>query len=329
MLKQGIFKIVILSFCFILCIEAEAKHCEGCPKNGSDSAGVYQEGSIQNMTKEELNSLVDLLFDFESIPDSLINQIKIACAKFKDKPSLIRIGEPLIPSSEFYTEWDEKELFPKEDMLLLKGDTSVTLFLYGEKQGDYYHPFNGLVTSNFGWRDNKPHNGIDIDVNRGDKIAAAFDGMVRVAKYHGGFGNVVIIRHYNGLETVYAHLSKLKVKPGQVVIAGQLVGLGGSTGHSTGTHLHFEIRFKGVPINPKYIISFEEQQLLYNEVTIKKTKWGLIAHPQNLKYHVVEKGDTILGLAKRFGVSTTSIKQMNCLTGSVRLKQGQIINLVQ
>lgn len=103
--------------------------------------------------------------------------------------------------------------------------------------------------------------------------------MVRFAKRFGGFGNVVIIRHYNGLETVYAHLWKIKVKPGDIVTAGQVIGLGGSTGHSTGRHLHFEVRFKGVPINPKYLISLQDQKLLCSELTIKKSKWGIAAFP--------------------------------------------------
>ena len=148
-------------------------------------------------------------------------------------------------------------------------------------------------------------------------------------KQNGGFGNVVIVRHYNGLETVYAHLSKLKVKPGQVIIAGQVVGLGGSTGHSTGSHLHFEVRFKGVPINPKYLISFKQQRLLYDAITIKKTKWGLAAFPTGGAEHIVEKGDTVFELAKRYATTTVSIKEINGLTGRVRLKPGQIICIAQ
>ena len=208
------------------------------------------------------------------------------------------------------------------------GSESKGSWYVGER-GDYFHPFNGPMTSGFGWRDSAQHNGVDIDLNKGDKVCAAFDGMVRVAKRYGGFGNVVIVRHYNGLETVYAHLSKLKVKPGQVIIAGQVVGLGGSTGHSTGSHLHFEVRFKGVPINPKYLISFKEQKILCNEITIKKTKWGLAAYPAGEKEHIVEKGDTVFELAKRYATTTVSIRQMNGLTGKVRLKPGQVICIAQ
>jgi murein DD-endopeptidase MepM/ murein hydrolase activator NlpD len=235
-----------------------------------------------------------------------------------------------IPSADHYVSWEINKLFPEKDMLKMKKDTSITLILIDNAHKYYYHPFNGPITSQFGWRDSAQHNGIDIDLNRGDKVSAAFDGMVRVARRYGSFGNVVIIRHYNGLETIYAHLSKIKVKPGQLISSGDLVGLGGSTGHSTGTHLHFEVRFKGVPINPKYFISLSEQKLMCEEFTLKKTKWGLAAFPKNTKLYIVEKGDTVFEIAKRFGTTTTSIKELNHLSGSrVRLKAGQQINVVR
>lgn len=233
-----------------------------------------------------------------------------------------------IPSPDYYVSWEINKLFPEKDMLKMKADTAITLVLLDKQHRHYFHPFNGPITSNFGWRDSAQHNGIDIDLNKGDKVSAAFDGMVRVARRYGGFGNVVIIRHYNGLETVYAHLSKIKVKPGQLISSGDLVGLGGSTGHSTGSHLHFEIRFKGVPINPKYLISLSQQKLMCDEFTLKKTKWGLAVYPKNTKLYTVEKGDTVFEIAKRFGTTTASIKELNHLSGGrVRLKAGQQINV--
>ena len=299
-----------------------------------DSLSIFSKPKslIQNMNREQLSSLVDLLFEMDTIPEDLMKEINVATAFYNEednKKELKYSGSPSFPSSDLYVSWEINNLFPQKDMLKLKGDTSVTLQLNGGERGEYFHPFNGPVTSGFGWRDSAQHNGIDIDLNKGDKVSAAFDGMVRVAKRYGGFGNVVIVRHYNGLETVYAHLSKLKVKPGQVIIAGQVVGLGGSTGHSTGSHLHFEVRFKGVPVNPKYLISFKDQKLLCDEITIKKTKWGLAAFPSKEKSHIVEKGDTVFELAKRYATTTASIKQINGLTGRVRLKPGQVICISQ
>ena len=290
-----------------------------------------QKSLVQNMSRDQLNSLIDFLMEMDTIPADLAREIEIASEHFKNLENNVvaEKSASVFPSSDLYSSWEINNLFPEQDMLKLKGDTSVTLILEGDERGEYFHPCNGPVTSNFGWRDSTQHNGIDIDLNKGDKVAAAFDGMVRVAKRCGGFGNVVIVRHYNGLETVYGHLSKIKVKPGQVIVAGQVIGLGGSTGHSTGSHLHFEVRFKGVPINPRYLISFSDQKLLCDDLTIKKTKWGLAAFPTNGKSYTVEKGDTVFEIAKRYAITTASIKEMNGLNGRIRLKPGQIINVAQ
>ena len=292
---------------------------------------VQQKGLIESMNPEQLSQLVDYLMEMDTIPTNLMNEIQLAAANYtpkQDAAEFVNTGSNSeFPSADLYASWEINQLFPEKDMLKMKGDTSVTLVLIGGDKGGYVQPFVGPVTSTFGWRDSAQHKGIDIDLNKGDKVVAAFDGMVRVARRYGGFGNVVIIRHYNGLETVYAHLYKLKVKPGDVIKAGQLVGLGGSTGHSTGSHLHFEVRFKGVPVNPQYLISFKNQQLLCSELVIKKTRWGLAAFPKNATFYTVEKGDTIFEIAKRFGTTTASIREKNGFAGRVRLKVGQQVNV--
>ncbi len=327
--KKYAFLLISMLLCF--CVKSFAEVFVSGPED-SVSTTSKSKSLIQNMNREQLSSLVDFLFEMDTIPRDLMNEINKAIEIFNEEDAKLESKtqlNPSVPSSDIYSSWEINKLFPEKDMLKLKGDTSVTLLLNGGERGDYFHPFNGPVTSGFGWRDSTLHNGVDIDLNKGDKVCAAFDGMVRIAKRFGGFGNVVIVRHYNGLETVYAHLSKLKVKPGQVIIAGQVVGLGGSTGHSTGSHLHFEVRFKGVPINPKYLISFKEQKLFCDAITIKKTKWGLAAFPTGEKEHIVEKGDTVFELAKRYATTTNSIKQINGLTGRVRLKPGQVICITQ
>lgn len=291
-----------------------------------------QKSLIHSMGKQQLYELVDYLMEMDTIPLDLAKEISIASERItrleNEARMMVLHDGGTLPASELYEGFDLNKLFPEKDMLKLKGDSSVCLKLSGIEQGVYVPPFVGPITSGFGWRDSTKHNGVDIDLNKGDKVVSAFDGMVRIAKREGGFGNVVIVRHYNGLETVYAHLSKIKVKSGQIVTAGQLLGLGGSTGHSTGTHLHFEVRFKGVPINPKYLICFREQRLLCSELVIKQTKWGLAAYPKDAKFYTIEKGDTIFEIAKRFGTTTASIKQINGFTsGRIRLKVGQQINV--
>lgn len=117
------------------------------------------------------------------------------------------------------------------------------------------------------------HNGLDLKVNIGDTIVSAFDGKVRIVKYERrGYGKYVVIRHDNGLETIYGHLSKQLVEENQLVKAGEPIGLGGNTGRSTGSHLHFETRFLGIAINPIYMFDFPKQDIVADTYTFRKTK---------------------------------------------------------
>ena len=118
------------------------------------------------------------------------------------------------------------------------------------------------ITSKFGPRWGRQHKGLDIKVYIGDTIYAAFDGKVRIVKYNaGGWGYYVVLRHPNGLETLYGHLSKQLVKEDQIVRAGEPIGLGGNSGSSTGSHLHFETRLLGTAINPALMFDFEAQDV--------------------------------------------------------------------
>lgn len=129
----------------------------------------------------------------------------------------------------------------------------------------YSLPCNGIKTSGFGRRWTKYHYGIDLGGQNGDPIYSSFDGIVRYAQYNtGGYGHLIVIRHFNGLETYYAHLSEINVKPGTRIKTGEIIGKMGSTGHSTGDHLHFEVRILGYPINPEFLFSFSEKRLLAN-----------------------------------------------------------------
>ena len=287
-------------------------------------SGCYEKETtvIQAMSNEQLLRLIDYLFELDSIPADLVEEITgVVKSRTKDlspvlTPDLVdtTFDYDSLPAMNYYTIWDTKNTTPVFD-LLTRSDTSFTLQLTGDSLGKYTQPFSGVVTSNFGWRDSAMHNGIDIDLNKGDPVVAAFGGMVRIAGRNGGYGNVVIIRHWNGLETYYGHLSKIKVKAGQIIKSGQVIGLGGSTGYSTGSHLHFEVRFKGIPINPRYLISFKKEELISNNIILKKTKWGMSAYPLDAKMYSVEKGDTLFEIAKRFGTTTKYLKELNACSG--------------
>lgn len=270
---------------------------------------------IHLMNQQQLYSLVDYLLEMDSIPADLITEINAAVKDHKAE---------LASAIENQNDWDEKNIFSIKE-ITRKLDTTCVINILDEQHLGFSMPIVGVITSPFGWRNKANHNGIDINLNRGDKVVSAFDGIVRFAKFQGGFGNVVVVRHANGLETLYAHLSRIKVKVGQVVNSGDLLGLGGATGHATGNHLHFEVRLKSKPINPQYLIEFNEQKLVSEKLVFKSTRLGLAAYPPDTKEYVAHKGDTVFEVAKRFGIPAKSLAQNNGLNQWRRLKAGQRI----
>jgi len=285
--------------------------------------------SIEQMSEPELILLLDSLFDTDGKDTILFVMINRQLDTLRNSypKNQFNDGFAFFPGQRYYGSWNTRMLFPYPDSLY-KSDTLIDLDLSPSISGPFVYPFNGTFTSGYGWRDSAFHRGIDIDLNRGDTVHAAFTGMVRFAGKQGGYGNVVIIRHYNGLETVYAHLWKIKVKPGDIVTSGQLVGLGGNTGHSTGTHLHFEIRFRGVAINPAFLISISEKKLLCDKVSLLRTKQGYAVRPLNLIYHTVQRGDNITKIAQQYGRTAKDIRNFNGWDSNPRLKLGQQVRVV-
>ena len=189
------------------------------------------------------------------------------------------------------------------------------------------------ITSPFGPRWRRMHNGLDLKVNIGDTIVAAFDGKVRVVKYERrGYGKYVVIRHDNGLETVYGHLSKQLVEDNQLVKAGEVIGLGGNTGRSTGSHLHFETRFLGIAINPIYMFDFPKQDIVADTYTFRKAKGVKRAGSHDtqvadgaIRYHKVKSGDTLSRIAKLRGVSVSTLCKLNRIKPTTTLRIGQVL----
>lgn len=210
------------------------------------------------------------------------------------------------------------------------------------------------VTSGFGYRRTfrRQHKGLDIKVYTGDTIVAAFDGKARVVRFDaGGYGYYVVLRHPNGLETIYGHLSKQLVQVDDEVKAGQPIGLGGNTGLSYGSHLHFETRFLGEAINPAELFDFANQDVTGDFYVFRKSGKGpqTLAHhseepadrdestasarterrqkasPRGNHYHKVKKGETLYAIAASLGTTVERLRSMNGLRKRSTLQIGQIL----
>jgi murein DD-endopeptidase MepM/ murein hydrolase activator NlpD len=284
--------------------------------------------SLDNMSEPELVLLIDSLFNSNHWDQKLFDLIKARIDELKSQQvkNQFNDGFDFYPGDRFYGVWDTKHIFPYSDSLY-KCDTLTHLDLSVATSGEFTFPFNGPITSTFGWRDTAYHRGIDIDLNRGDTVRCAFGGMVRFAGVQGGFGNVIIVRHYNGLETVYGHLSRIKVHAGDLVTSGQLLGLGGSTGHSTGSHLHFEIRFRGVAIDPAFFIDLKTHELIADHVSLVRTREGYGVRYDGVEFHTVVRGDNYSKIAQHYGITIKQLKTYNEWEGYVKLKAGMKVRV--
>lgn len=213
----------------------------------------------------------------------------------------------------------------------------------------YHYPYKGRITSKYGPRRRRVHQGTDIGLKIGDPIYATFDGRVRITKYYrGGYGNLIVLRHDNGLETYYGHLSEILVKPEQWVTAGQVIGYGGNTGRSTGPHLHFEMRYKGQSFDSERLIDFSTGTLRRETFLLKRTYFSpysrftqdfemeiqseeedkkIAAEAAARKYHIVKKGDTLGRIAINNHTTVTKLCQLNGIKKTSVLSIGQRIRV--
>lgn len=224
----------------------------------------------------------------------------------------------------------------------------------------YVCPYVTHPRSLFGYRHGRRHQGIDLPYPTGTPVKVAFDGRVRISDYVGGYGNLIVVRHANGLETFYGHLSQRDVSPGDWVNAGDVIGLGGSTGRSTGPHLHFETRYRGAAFDPSWLIDFEtgtlrhrllkirswyfnpnqryvqsvddedeifrtdeEDRLLAEEQAKKEAAARAAAEAAAIKYHTVRSGDTLSAIAKKYHTSVAEICRLNGIKSTTILQIGR------
>ncbi len=246
-----------------------------------------------------------------------------------------------------------------EEDILIAGDSSlvhtlkmdisdmepIDLKLTDAEHGKFFvfpTPEYSRATSHFGPRRRRFHYGLDLAMPTGEPIYAAFDGVVRFSKYNRSYGHLIVIRHDNGLETYYAHLSKRHVAPGTRVRAGEEIGLCGNTGRSRGSHLHFEIRYNGNAINPEDVISCETRTLIKPMLHLTKDSFRKVAkrgysnqspksrvgnYSNGGKTYKIRTGDTLSRIAKRNGTTVKKLCQLNGLKETSVLKPGRTIRI--
>ena len=256
--------------------------------------------------------------------------------------SFIQLMDEQEPEPDIYTEgWNSRSVNPfKESQVPDREVLNVR---------GYHTPHPGRVSSPYGYRARfgRMHKGVDISLKLNDTIYAAYDGKVRLTNYEPkGYGNYIILRHPNKLETVYGHLNKILVKPNQVVKAGQPIGLGGSTGRSTGPHLHFETRFMGYAINPAAIINFSNGTVHTDTYTFSKQTYQQprnftpndnkkkVEQSQNryqaattTETYTVKRGDSVGSIARAYGISTTTLRRLNNMSSTERITIGQVLKV--
>ena len=242
----------------------------------------------------------------------------------------IRAEQSEYPALSLYPNWNNQYVHAYGKDAIIPDSYTIDL------TGIHMPTPSTRITSPFGPRWRRMHNGLDIKVNIGDTIVAAFDGKVRIVKYERrGYGKYVVIRHDNGLETVYGHLSKQLVEENQLVKAGEPIALGGNTGRSTGSHLHFETRFLGIAINPALMFDFPKQDIVADTYTFRKTRGyernragshdTNIASDGEIRYYKVKKGDSLSRIAKLRGVSVSTLCKLNRITTKTTLRPGQVL----
>lgn len=262
----------------------------------------------------------------------------------------VRNREIAKDSTIFEKYWDTTTLFPYREVDMSGMPKSVVIDLV-DSLTCYHCPYQGTVHPHgkYGPRRRRQHQGVDLPLKTGDPVYATFCGRVRISQYNkGGYGNLVIIRHDNGLETYYGHLSERMVEPGQWVEAGQIIGLGGSTGRSTGPHLHFETRYYGQSFDPERLIDFKNGSLSRETFLLKKSFFSIysnagqdfedeIANEEQdkkeaaekaaMKYYKIRSGDTLGAIARRHGTTVANLCRLNGIKSTTILRIGRSLRV--
>ena len=297
-------------------VEAKIKEDEGAPKQ------IVHIEKMDKRVSELMADRVNIRKNMELKELATLSEIEM-----EEKENL------MFPADELYgSNWENRWVDPFRGAAKVNFPDSFAIDC-----SSFVYPIAidsmARITSKYGPRRRRMHKGIDLKVLKGDTIRAAFNGKVRIKAFERrGYGYYVVLRHPNGLETIYGHLSKILVEENQIVRAGETIGLGGNTGRSTGSHLHFETRFLGIAINPIYMFDFPKQDIVADTFTFRKTKGVRSAGSHDtqvadgtIRYHKVKSGDTLSRIAKVRGVSVSTLCKLNRIKPTTTLRIGQVL----
>ena len=288
---------------------------------------------LQNITRQTdsllYKDMVDLRKRLSIVSEDTLSMVWAPTNQLVRVSEQIQIDSIWITAFEYFSSWDSQKIniydFNPKDF-----KDTVYVKLYDQFFGTYWSlPLDQTrITSEFGFRRYRWHHGTDLKLNTGDPIYSAFDGIVRIKSYdRNGYGYYVVVRHKNGLETLYGHMSKILVEVGQEVKSGDAIGLGGSTGRSSGPHLHFEVRYQGLSINPTQLFDFNVGRLRSDVYLLSSSSFEHVIEAQKSVYHKVRRGENLSVIAKRYGVKVSTLTRLNGLTTRSVLRVGQNLKI--
>lgn len=343
--------ILFVVFCINLSIGALNVNAQIFPKIIKKNTTTQSAELTQARRNIELRSFdqESYLRTLSSVTDSIIFENNVNLGKVRSIISedqnimiwaptnqLIKVSEQIqidsiwVTAFEYYSSWDSNKI----DIYNFDPKTftdSVNIRLYDEFFGyDWKMPLKTTpITSNYGYRWRKWHYGTDLDLETGDPVYSGFDGIVRIKSYDRyGYGYYIVVRHKNGLETLYGHLSKQLVDIGQEVKAGDLIAKGGNTGRSTGSHLHYELRYRGLAFDAEKVYDFPEYKIISQNYLITPSLFTNVVKPtsapaRTTAHHKVKKGENLGSIARKYGVTVSSLTRLNSISTRTILKIGQ------
>lgn len=278
----------------------------------------------------------------QPVPDTVkVNSVTCASDTMLNDNEGLEVDSLQAPEEALYkNNWNSTQIKYPASTFPDKKDT-IVITLVGPNDHAFVAPVKGQILSKFGRRGRRMHTGTDIRLNSGDTVRCAFDGRVRLAKRFSGYGNLVLVRHNNGLETIYAHLKAIKVKVNEEVKAGDLLGLGGRTGRATCNHLHFETRLFGEPFDSNKYIDFNTFALSTDKIYYKNHQFENDLNNFKIKQipdrmlanwdsgtplkHVIRRGDTLSVIARKYHTSVKKICSVNKITAQKTLRVGSVL----